>query len=156
MNTIKNDTELSINYNTNTFSGKRLDMLGAYVFNTKEVKNFLNSIYFKNVSTCLRIDTTRITDKKELIISGMNLPNKKYGSPNGIYLSDSTTLNDGNIFYENGAFYVGVGGTIKAMPKKSNYNLSLVNTETVNTASLGATVNGIINALEQAQIITKS
>ena len=153
MNTIKSNTELSINYNTNTFSGRRLDQLNAYVFNTKNVTNFLNSVYFRNVSTCLRVDTTSITDKKEIITSSMNLPNKKFGSPNGFYFSNSETLNDGNIFYENGAFYVGVGGTIKAMPKKSSFTLSTVDTETANANSLAVTVNGILNALVQAQII---
>ena len=156
MNTIKTGTELSINYITNTFSGKRLDQLSAFVFNTNNISNFIGSVYFKNVSTCLRIDTTTITNKKELIVTGMNLPNRKYGSPNGIYFSESAKLNDGNIFYENGVFYGGYDGTIKAMPKKSNFTLSEVNSATVTTASLGVTVNAIIQALAQAQIINKN
>lgn len=77
MNTIRTGTELAINYNTNTFYGKRLNMSGVYVINTKGIRNFLNSVYFRGVSTCLRVDSASITDKKDLITSEMNLQNKK-------------------------------------------------------------------------------
>lgn len=153
MNTILSGTELSINYITNTFSGKRLDQLSAYVFNTNDIANFIGSVYFRNVSTCLRIDTTTITNKKELITSGMNLNNKKYGSPNGFYFSDSATLNDGNIYYENGNFYCGYRGKVQMLPKRSNFELTTANTSSFEGVNI--MLNAITDALAQANIIIK-
>ena len=75
-------------------------------------------------------------------------------APNGIYLSSNpTTYGDGNIFYENGEFYCGYKGTIKAMPKKSNFALPKANAQSFE--SVNVILNEIIDALVQAQIITK-
>lgn len=140
-----------INYNSNLFTGQTLTDLNAYVFYNSD-STFYNryNLHFTSVTTIHSGDASRITDEKKIICCVITEHQRGFvTSPNGIYLGKGTVFNDGNIYYENGDFWVGYSGNVKRLPKFSGYTIPYVTA----ADDMVAYVNQLLTALVRSGVV---
>ena len=143
----------TINYNRNIFSGQNLNGLSAYLFtNTDTSFNTGLNVRINSFTVgCPLSDKDRLSDFQRIIACGFSgVRARVYNFPNGVYLgNNSSTLNSGNLYYDNGEFYGGYAGTAKTLPKNVGTAIPYATSE--NYISV---INNIVTALSQAHITT--
>lgn len=143
-------SEFYINFNSNIFNGNTLTELGAYVFtNVNTDFNTGNNVRIVSYTVGRpSTDRNRLTTFKKIIGCGYNgAPARVYNFPNGVYLSESNTFNDGSLYYADGEFYAGYNGTAKVLPKNVGTAIPYATSE--NYLSV---INSLVTALSQAHI----
>lgn len=148
---IQADGTLYIVYTGNIVSGKNLNELNSYVCYINS--NVTNTIKFANVEVNSRLDSVRLTNNNSAILCLLRneTSNPSYCAPNGLYFTKTSTLNNGNIYYDNGEFYGGYNGTIKRIPKRVGTAIPYATSST----NLVDYLNTLTTALVQSGIIDR-
>lgn len=145
-------SKVYITFTGNTFGGKRLWQLESYVFKA-DTDQLAQDVTIIGATVCNPNDIAYLCNKKQSIVCPVNY-SRYLCAPNGVYLTSTPKQNEGNVYYADGDFYAGYGGTVHAIPRKATSTVATINnTSGASAAETAAKVNEIIAALKTAHIL---
>lgn len=150
--TVSSEGLINIYFDGNVFSGKTLNDLQAYVFSSAITSLYVNSVRIRSAKIIQRLDVQWITDDTRIIsdvVPALFTNRSGISAPNGIYIGNSSSINNGRLFFDNGAFYAYINNVAYTF---FNANTKLVKMKT-QTGTTGTTGNIALETLVSAEKI---